>query len=300
MNSAIDLAFTNDDPNVLKLLPARFLNIDSKAALEKARIQLTDRRMTDFRSAQYLKDLKRTEDQRAGRVGIVQASAAGQVIDPAQYRNDPELYQFALQMREAPRIDESVSAGNAQSIRNYVLTQATVGSVGTPQELIDKVAANKSLNPKDRQKLIEEIPKLIEGRGLMSDDMVRQPLQDFLRPALDTLGKSTNSMIQSLIQGKNLEMQVTRGYDRDIESGFRAHYEETGAWPTGNAKRLIVREATDRAEARLEKLTKLGGDGKPEAAAPAPKSPPVANNPATSRPTPSATKALPAGVTRLN
>lgn len=294
VSAAIDLAWANDgDPKVLDMVPARFLNIDSKAALAKTRTQITEKRMSDFRNAAALKAERQREELRVSKIGILQDFTEGKPVDPAAYRGDPEAFAFAMNMREAPRIAESTSAGNAAKIREYLLTGATNGDVGTVQELTDKLLSNRDLNAKDIQGLIGELPKLVEGRNLMSDPTVRQPLQDFLRPALDVLGKSTNATIQSLVSGRNLEMQVTRGYDRDIEGGFRAHFEETGKWPTGNAKRLIIREATDRAEVRLEKLTKIGAEQAP-AATPT-KSPPVANNPATSRPTPSASKATPAG-----
>lgn len=287
--SAIDLAFTSDDPKVLQKIPQRFLNVDSKAALIKAQVQLTDRRMTDFRNGQYLKEVKRTEDQRAAKVGIVGKVAAGEDVDPAAYRSDPETFQFALSMREVSRVDESTSTARMQALRNEILTQNTAGPGGSLADYTDKIVANRELNPTDRKKLLDELPKLIEGRNLMADDLVRQPVTDRLNPRLQALEQSTNSAIQSLLTGRNLRSEVMKGYDLDIRRSFQAEFEETGKWPTGHRKLELVDKAVERAEKRLEEATKIGSgtpaSAAPRAPAPAPKA--------------SAPRQLPKGVTKL-
>lgn len=278
--SAIDLAFVNDDHKVLDAVPPRFLNVDSKAAIERAKVQLTDRRFTEFRRAQELQTIQRSENLRKSKVSILADVAAGKDINPAAYRSDPEAFQFALTMREVPRVDESTSVGNAQSIRNYILTSASMGDGETVQELTDKIVGNPKLNPKERQALIAELPKLVEGRQLMGDDMVRQPISDRLAPRLQALETSTNSVIQSLLTGRNLRSEVMKGYEGDIRNSFLAEYEETGVWPKGRRKLELIDAAVERAEKRLEDATKIGG--KAEASTP---------KPAT---------ALPKGVTKLN
>lgn len=294
VNSAIDLAFVNDDHRVLKSVPARFLNVDTKAHLEKAAVQLTERRMTDFRNAQYLKDVQRTEGLRAAKTDMVSRVANGELIDPANYRGDAEAFQFALQMREAPRLDESLSTANAQSIRNVILTDSTTGEGSmTVAGYTDQLVSNKNLNPKERQKLIEELPKLIEGRNLMRDDMVRQPVSDRLAPRLTALESSTNSAVQTLLTGRNLRSEVMRGYDNDIRNSFNAEYEETGKWPTGHRKLDLIDKAVDRAEKRLEEATKIGS-ARPAAS---PAAPTAAPKPA---PAASTSRALPKGVTKID
>jgi hypothetical protein len=300
--TAIDHAYAADSKDVLDAIPTRFLNADSKAAIAKAKVNITERRMSDFRNAQYLEGVKRDQSTRNSKTAIVQAVSEGKPIDPAAYRNDPEAFQFAMVMREAPRVQQSASSAEAARIRSAILNGSSAGDMGTEEQMIDAILANRSLNPADTQALVGEVAKLREGNNLMRDDDVRQQLNDFLRPALDVLGRSTNATIQSLVAGKNLEMQVTRGFERDLMDSFRAHYDDPatqGQWPKGGVKRALIREAVDRAEARLERLTKLGKDTSEEAT---PKSPAMANNPATARPAPSATKpaVLPPGVTRVN
>lgn len=293
VDTAIDLAFTNDDPKLLQAVPQKFLSADSKAQLDKARVQLTDRRMVDFRNAQYLKEVQRTESERVGKTEIIQQVAATGTVDPAKYRNDPVLYQFAVQAKEIPRLDESRSVGNAQSIRNHILTQSTADDPPSVQALTDQIVANPNLNPKERQALIAELPKLVEGRNLMADDFVRQPISDRLNPRLQALEQSTNSAIQALLTGRNLRSEVMKGYDGDIRRSFMADFEETGKWPTGHRKLELIDKAVERAEKRLEEATRIGSAAPSGGAAATPRPAP--------RPAPAAAPTtLPKGVTKLD
>jgi hypothetical protein len=273
VEAAIDHAFATKDESILAQVPLKFLNVDSKAHMEKAKVQMIDRRMTDRRMADELVRIKLEEDHRALQLKIIADVVAGKTIDPAAYRATPEGFAFAMQMREVPRLDASQSHATAQAIRQEIITQATTGNAAPSlKELTDMLAVAPRLNPKERQALIEELPKLIEGRNLMADDMVRQPVSDRLAPRLTALESSTNSAIQTLLTGRNLRSEVMRGYDNDIRRSFNAEYEETGKWPTGHRKLELIDKAVDRAEKRLEQATKIGnGTSAPEApAAPAP------------------------------
>ena len=300
VSSAIDLAFTNDDTEILKSIPQRFLNVDSKAALVAAHVQLTERRMSDFRKARELVVTQRQEKYRSAQLEMLQAFQEGRRIDPAAYRDDPEAYQYALKMREAGRLDESTSAANAQGFRNLILTHATVGDMGTEKALSEQILDSPNLNPKEKQKLIEELPKLIEGRALMSDEAVRQPMNDVLGPALRALEDSPNAAVQQLIYGKNLRGDVLRGYDLEIRRSFQAEFEETGRWPTGHRKLELVDRAVDKASKRLQELTSIsslrqGGAGARVVAVATPAgSPGAIRAPSTGGP-----PALPKGVTLL-
>lgn len=161
-------------------------------------------------------------------------------------------------MRETPRLDEATSAANMARAEQEILNGATVGSAGTLGQLSDQVLKNPGLNPKEKRSLIEKIPKLLEGRNLMEDSAVRQPIADRLNPRLTELAASTNSMMKALLEGGNLRSEVMKQYDHDIRRSFKAEYEETGEWPMGHRKIELIDKAVDRAEATLERLTKIG------------------------------------------
>jgi hypothetical protein len=301
VDTAIDLAFTNDDPEVLRNVPQAFLNAEHKAALAKAKVQLTDRRMADFFNAQRLTEVRRAEDRRTAKKEIIGKVVEGEAIDPAMYRDDDEKYQFALEMRRSPRIEESLSFANAQAVRGAILSQSTVGSMGSEEGIADHILANRELNPKEKQALIAELPKLIEGRNLMADDLVRQPVSDRLAPRLQALEQSTNSAIQSLLTGRNLRSEVMKGYDLDIRRSFMAEFEETGRWPTGHRKLELIDKAVDRAEKRLEDATRItGGSASPAANRTPQGAPKAAPAPAPTATPAAAPAALPKGVKLIN
>jgi hypothetical protein len=258
VKTAIDTAFTNDDPKVFQMVPSQFLNADSKAALEKARVQLVDRRMSDWRNAQALKTAKREEDTRAAKTQIVNDVADGKPVDPAMYRNDPDQFQFAIAMREVPRIDESTSVANMQSFRNQILNSATDmrGTAPSLQNLTDAVLHHPTMNPKEKKQLLEDLPKLIDGRTIMSDEAVREPLTSILNPALQQLQASTSQDIAS-ISGRSLRGEATQAYMLDVKRGMQAYFEDHGDWPVGQAKRTIIDGAVDRASKLIEKMTSI-------------------------------------------
>jgi len=295
VNTAIDIAFLNDDPKVLQSVPSRFLNADSKAALQKAQVALQDKRISDFRNAQYIKEVQRTEEIRSAKQEIVAAAAEGMGIDPAKYYKIPEAFEYAMQMREAPRLNESDSVATAQSIKNSVLTLSSTSQAKSLEDLQMDILTRPDLNPKERKALLEELPKLVEGRSVMSDEMVSLPVKNILNPALTALETSLGSKLETMLSGRNLRSEVMRGYETDIRRYFRAHYEETGEWPRGFKKEELIDRAVDRASARLKELTSIqslgGSAGTPKPAASS------ANSPARPSPAPAPSAvALPPGV----
>lgn len=302
VDSAIKLGFLNDDLEVFKKVPERFLNVDSKAQLEHARIQLVDRRMSDWRNAQALKTAQREEATRAAKTEIVGDVADGKPIDPAKYRGDPDQFTFALQMREAPRIDDSTSVAASQSFRHSILDQASAGKLGTSQaDLQNAILAHPTMNPREKQKLIAELPELIQGTNVMTNPNVRQPFNDILAPQLHALADSPTGKTLSLVTGRNLNAEASQLYFRTIKRGAMAFYEKNGKWPVGTDLNDIVDgsvESTGKvieqwANVKNMQSTLLPGVSAPAPApAPKPAAPPAA-------PTGTA-PALPKGVTLLS
>jgi hypothetical protein len=258
VSTVTDLAFANDQPELLKKVPTRFLNAASKDALRKTEVQITENRMATVRQAEYLKDRARATDLASAKTEIIGNLVKGQPIDLAKYRGSPEAFAYALQMRETPLMDEATSTSNMARSEQEILNGATVGSAGSAEQLSDQVLKNPSLNPKEKQSLIAKIPKLLEGRSLMEDPTVRQPIADRLNPRLTELSASTNSTLKTLLEGRNLRSEVMKQYDGDIRRSFQAEFEETGKWPMGHRKNELIDKAVDRAEATLERLTKIG------------------------------------------
>lgn len=250
-------AFYYDDPSMLDKIPTKFLNADlkDKIAGEKKKIEMY--RMQKFQNAKTLEAYTRAEDLRKAKVGMIETVVGGGVVDPAQYRSDPEMFQYALEVNNVKRLPEATSAANAAKIRNEILTNATIGSTASVPEFVDAILANPQLNHDDKKKLVDEVPKLVEGNIAMKDEMVRSYVDSRLDPRLKSLEQSTNARVQTLLQGRNLRSEVMRSFDNGLRLAFESEYRDTGKWPTGKRKLEIIDLEVDKAERQLENLTRI-------------------------------------------
>lgn len=273
-------AFASDDPSMLDKIPTRFLNAETRAAVAKTKLQIQEARMTTVRNAQTLQNYQREEQTRNAKIEMINQVAGGGEVNPALYRNNPDAFNFALSMKDAGVIPDAVSQANVQKVRTAILNGATTAGLDQNQT-IDQVLANRNINPKDRAELVKEIPKLIEGTIAMNDDMVKSVYTTRIGPQLESLERSPNQKIASVVSGQNLRGNAVKLFDNEIRTRFSDYYEEHGKWPTGAAKRQIVDAAVDKSEAFIQQQIKIGGSVSGEAATPAkPAATPKANKPA--------------------
>jgi hypothetical protein len=274
-------AFASDDPSMLDRIPTRFRNAETDAQIKKTKILIQEKRMQTVRDAKFLTDVEREEITRKDTMEMINAAADGQPIDPSKYRDRPDSYQKALTIKDADRMPAAQSAANYQKVRTGILNGAT--TVGLDQnKVVDDILSNKNINNADKRKLIEEVPRLIEGTIAMNDDMVKSVYSTRVGASLDALEKSPNARISNIVTGTNLRGNAVKMFDQGIRMGFNAYYEENGKWPTGKAKQDIVDAQVDRAEAFIANQVKLGGN---QAAAPGETAAPAAK-PTTAKPTP--------------
>lgn len=268
VKTATQQAYGERNPAILDKIPQRFLNAETKAQITKVRAQIQELKLSDYRAVKTIENDQREELVRTGKTNILTRLTKGEMVDPAEFQTQPELYKFAVEMKDAPRLPSALSTANAQKIRTGILNQATVEGLDQ-NKLIDQIQGNKSLNPSEREKLINEIPKLIEGNIAMNDEMVKSSLNLRLEARLKALESSPNALVQRMVTGNNLRSQVLRSFDVNIRNSFQSYYEDNQRWPTGRAKQDIVDRETERAETLLEKLTDPKNIGKPEGSVPA-------------------------------
>ena len=257
VNTVTNSAFYYDDPTMLDKIPTKFLNAELKAKIESSKKQIEAYRMQKFQNAKTLEAYNRSEGLRKAKVGMIDTVVGGGTIDPAKYKDDPEAFEFAMNVNNAKRLPEATSAANAQKIRNEILTNSTIGGTASVPEFIDQILQNQYLNSDDKKKLIDEVPKLVEGNIAMRDPMVETYVNSRIDPRLKTLEQSTNSQIQTLLAGRNLRSEVMRSFDNGLRIAFEAEYRDTGKWPTGKRKLEIIDLEVDKAERQLEKLTSI-------------------------------------------
>jgi hypothetical protein len=259
VETAIGVAFETDRPDLLDNIPDIFMNAENKEKLAKAKVQITDKRMTEFRNAQYLESVKRDQDLRNAKQEILTTVTSGEKLDVTKYRNNPEAYAYALQAWDMPVVSENASVAYSSQYENNILTLANVGNGKGVNEYIDEVSSNPYMNPKEKKSLIDKLPKLVEGQIAMNDPMVKSVMTDRINPRLEMLEKSPLVSVQQLISGRNIRAEVMKTYNSEIQRHFRAYEQDNGKWPTGQAKLDLVDKATERTEKVLEQLSKIDG-----------------------------------------
>lgn len=285
------LAFASDNPEMLDRIPDRFLNTESKAELLQMKNAITSKRISDYRNAQYLKGVQREEVVRSGKMEMINKVVEGKPVDPAAYRNEPELFAYAMEMKDVDRLPEIQSVAFSARFRQAILDDSTTDGVSA-DALIKKVLDTPKMNPKEKKALIEEIPTLLEGRLAMDDPMVKNVIELRINPALQALERSTNSVIQRIMTGENLRGQAIHSFEVGVRNAFMAYYQDNKRWPTGKDKLNIVDDQTDKVEKYIAERTKIGGNITPD---PAPAPAPAANN-TKPAPAPTADNTKPAAI----
>lgn len=273
--TAIDAALASGDASILDNVPPLFHTPESQAKFARTKIQVTENQMSQLRHADYLQNRQREEDIRNGKLEIVQTLAEGQRVDPRIYKDNPELFNYAISANDQPVIDPSISAATANRVKESILGSSTVGRAMSADEWTATIMSDPGINFKDKDALIKEIPKLLEGHHLMKDETLRQSFSDRLNPLFDMLEKNPLTMLKQM-GGKSPRTEVMRSFERNVQSSFTAYYQDNGKWPTGFAKKELVDKEIERAEAHLEKLANWNAkasSGKPSAPAPTTKQP---------------------------
>lgn len=265
VETAKDIAIATDDPTVLDRIPTKLLNADLKKDIQIAREQVQDLRMKKFNYAKSIEAYEREADFRNVQKEVIDTVAQGGTVDPRKYKNNPQAFQFATSVMNTPLLPEAVSVANTEKLRSSILRDSTVGSSTSADQMIDKITAQVgvSLNAADASKLINEVPKLVEGNILMKDDMVQSMYSTRLNPVLEGLEKSPLAQMQQLLAGRNLRAEVMRAFDDGLRASFMAEFEESkraggaGQWPTGQRKLQLIREQVEIAERLISNYTNI-------------------------------------------
>ena len=257
-------AYATDNPALLDKIPTRFLNAETSAKIQQSRLQIQQIRVGKVRDAKFIEGTQREEATRGAKVDMITKVAKGEAIDPGQYRGDPEAFSFAMNMKDAGRLPEVQSVSNATRIRTAILNGSTVGSMNQNQ-VIDQIMNNPAVNPKEKQALIADVPKLMEGMLILKDEGVQVAMSTRIDARLKVLEGSTNAKIQSLITGGNLRAQAMQVFEQGLQSSFTAYFEDNKQWPSGKAKQDIIRAETEKAERLIEELTRIGTQATPAA-----------------------------------
>jgi len=291
VKTAMDVAYATDNPDLLKQIPTVFLNEDTKKSIKAAELQIQELRIKKVRDAQFLQGVQREEQTRNDKLSIIQQMAGGRQVNPADFRGNPDAFNYAMQMKDQAVLPDTLSVSSATRIRTAILNGSTVGSMNQNQ-VIDQIMMNPSMNPKEKQKLIEDVPKLLEGMLIMKDDSVTSAMTNRLDPVIKAIETGPfNKLFQ--INGINIRGQALQMFQSNLQQSMTAWFEDPAhgkgqQWPVGLEKQRIINEAIQATETNITKMTEMytkQGAGQPTQApaAPARGTPARKYNPATGK-----------------
>ena len=277
VDTVIQRAYASDDPSVLAKVPTVFLNDEYKKQLKQAELQIQQIRIGKVRDAKFIEGVQREEATRSAKTDMIGKVARGEQVDPSSYRSDPEAFNYAMSLKDAGRLPDVQSVSNATRIRTAILNGSTVGTLNQGQ-VIDQIMANPAMNPKEKQKLIEDVPKLVDGMLIMKDDSVTSAMTNRLDPVIKAIETGPfNKLFQ--IQGINVRGQALSMFQSNLQQSMVAWFEDPKfgqgkQWPTGLEKQRIINEALQSTEANIMKMTEMytkqGGVAPAAGGAPAP------------------------------
>lgn len=262
-----NLAYSQGNPGLLDQIPDRFLNRETKGLVAEAKAKIEENWRSQVRWGIQMESYEREKAIREGKTQALNRFFNGDIPKPGEYRNFPEVEDYVNTLLNRPRIDPVESEANARRITTKLMEASTTGDLSplgisgsqfNEESLINLIQESDGLNPQDAVKLINEVPKLLQGMSLLRDDDVRQQLGDRLRPYLDQLQQSLPGKLSAALGGRSLYGVAMKQFQDDLRRSFLAYYEETGEWPKGFQKRDLIDASVQRTEDYITRMQQLG------------------------------------------
>lgn len=241
VEAAIDLALANRDTSVLTRIPQNMRGMpEVEARIEQATLKVRDLQWQDYNRQQQIAENNRKQAIRSTRQEILDRLAEGERINPAEYAKfGDEVYDFAVRVQNDEFNDPVASAAEAAALRSAFLQGATTGGTSdlidgslTQEEAVDLIQTHPGLTAQDRQRLIGELPTLLEGMNLMNEpritsfynNRIGQDVQVFLQSTAGSLSKLT---------GVNVSGTIRRTFDETVRAHVMASIEDGEGIPRG-------------------------------------------------------------------
>jgi hypothetical protein len=290
VESVIETAMTQKNPDFLDQIPDALLNSSLKVKVDQARGRILERSMSDDRYARAKRDDDRQEADRVAFQEINTAVAQGTMMNPMDYLHlSPAVYTYALSARDRPTLPASESAANVSRITEEILTSASVGRGKGIGELTDLIQNNSNINSPDKVKLIEKLSTLVEGRTILSDPRLALLISRNIAPALADMQQHIEVRMNRF-DGISLRADVMKRINERVRSSFISSQATTGAWPTGDVATALIDQAVAEGSAMITNRLKTATENQAASLAPnpRPRTPRAEAVPVDTRPVPSA------------
>lgn len=289
------LAAIGDNPDLLKAIPDRYLNTDTKDKLYRAGLAITDQRYSRWRMANEFAAYQRGQQTRQSKIQINTELASGGDPNPSQYISDPEAHDYAVSAMTQPRVPPDISSAAVTAFKSSVLNTSTMGRPGSLEDMISAALHAPNINPSDRADLVKELPNLMDGRIALKEERVASTYTARIGSRLEMLSKSIPNTLSVMDGLGSLTAQARVMYDTEIRNAYSAYYQSNGRqWPRGKDAQDLIDRAADRVSSLIDFKSSLAALTEMSNLHPA--SPAPIPSTAGAKPT----LALPKGVTKID
>lgn len=260
VETLIEAAAEQGAPEVLDMIPDRFLNRDTKAMLQDAKSNIARAELQQMRDAVWIEETSRKREQRDMQVGWMQRVIEDPTDTPSRSElvHHPELIPFAESLSEGLMINKNQSRELSRNIRRQILMSATTGDmrhIGLHSELFNEealleyVANNPRLRPEDRMSLMNEMDSLMEGITIMRDPDVMRVYDTQVAQSINNLLSDRNineRLARRGLGGGSLNAQATALYHAEAQAAVLRFMDHEGRWPNGFEKYPLLQEAVNK------------------------------------------------------
>lgn len=270
VETAINQAVGNLNPVLLDKVPQRFLNAETKSQIAKARQQIEASMYSRFVRSRELQQWEEQNTVREGKIGILSRLAGGEQVNPSEFHNSPELFEYALRLNSQPTLSAPVSVRNAEQIKSQILQAGTTGSYleafssdpdfqlsfGSEEDvseetLRDYILGRDDINPAEKQQLLSEVPVLMDGVNFIRNPDFTTHFSNSIGNDLEVFAKSVQGQVLQQM-GVNVQGDVQTAFREQLRQEVMAYVEEKDELPKGQAKLEILRRADEAASRRLQ------------------------------------------------
>lgn len=266
VGGVIKHALATLDFKVLERIPDRFLNASHKAAINKASRDINDALFTQYTQKKRLEADARKAAIREGKNSVLERVASGEPLNPLEWRDNLEVYQFAVDMADKPLVNTVESKANVQRIRSQIMQGATTGdfveALGsdfgvlagadgalTEEALLTFITDHGMMNPQEKAVLLKELPTLMEGVDFIRDASFSSYFEDTVGSDAQVYASSVNGQTLSMAS-VNVLGDVRRAYNGSIRQAVLEYIKEKGSLPRNRIE--IMEKAETVARQRLE------------------------------------------------
>ena len=210
----------------------------------------------DLSIADQIVELDKLQRDMAIAASELKPGDEGYDISAVKVAND--TWAYIESVKRSLEVPPDVSSANRVRVRTEILSDATKGNI-TVDEAIGMVQARDDISPSDKAILINEIPQLVQGGGIIATEAHNTAYRQRVGGSVDAYDKDPNLMtVQYNLSsaGESVDSIAREIWDNTTVELIEQYMEENdGRLPGVRAMREIYDQAEDKVKTRLSELS---------------------------------------------